>query len=66
MRILSEQIRQMLSDRWRRYICDEDPDDREERHREEAWNEIDANVQMAMEEWKNSLKQNQRCAVEAA
>lgn len=66
MRILSEQIRQILSDRWRRCICDEDPDDREERLREEAWNEIDANVQMAMQEWKNSLKQNQRCAVEAA
>jgi hypothetical protein len=66
MRILSEQIRQMLSDRWRRFICDEDPDDREERLRDEAWNEIDAKVQMAMQEWKNSLKHNQRYEVEAA
>ena len=66
MRILSEQIRQMLSDRWRRFICDEDPDDREERLRDEAWNEIDAKVQMAMQEWKNSLKHNHRCEVEAA
>ncbi len=66
MRILSEQIRHMLSDRWRRYICDEDPDDREERLRDEAWNELDAKVQMAMQEWENGLKQNQRCEVEAA
>jgi hypothetical protein len=66
MRILSDQIGQMLSDRWRRYICDEDLDDREERLRDEAWNEIDAKVQMAMQEWKNGFKRNQRCEVEAA
>jgi hypothetical protein len=64
MRILSEQIRQMLSDRWRRYICDEDPSDREERLRDQAWHEIDAKVQIAMQEWKHSLRQ--RCEVEAA
>ena len=66
MRNLSDQFRQVLSDGWRLYICDEDPDDREERLRENALKEIDAKVQMAMQEWKKGLKHSQRREVEAA
>lgn len=66
MRNLPDQFRRVLSDGWRRYFCDEDPDDREERRCEEALSEIDAQVQMALREWRVGLKQSQEREVEAA
>ncbi len=66
MRMLFEQFGQALGESWRRYICDEDPDERRKRLHKQALKEIDAKLlsiiksQITMQEWTSDLQRQDR------
>jgi len=72
MRLLYEQFMLRLNNWTRRYICDEDPDERRKRLRAEALKEVDAQVlpavqlRVAMQDWERDLEKSRERNSEAA